>query len=178
MAETALVVVDVLNPYDHEDAELLAASVEATVGPARELVERAGAEGVEVIYVNDNHDDWNASRDELARRALAGRRPDLVEPLLPPERSSFVLKARHSVFYGTPLEQLLHERGIGRIALCGQVTEQCVLYSALDAHVRRFEVAVAADAVAHIDGELAAAALRMMDANMRAEVGPAAGLRL
>lgn len=178
MAETALVVVDMLNPYDHEDAELLAASVEEMVGPARELVERACARGVDVIYVNDNYEDWNSSQDQLARRALAGRRPDLVEPLLPPEGSSFVLKARHSVFYGTPLEHLLHERGIGRVALCGQVTEQCILYSALDAYVRRFEVAVASDAVAHIDGELAAAALRMMDRNMRAEVAPGAELRL
>ena len=52
----------------------------------------------------------------------------------------------------------------------GQVTEQCVLYSALDAYVRHFEVVVPRDAVAHIDEELADAALRMMESNMRAEI--------
>jgi len=178
MTSTALAVVDVLNPYRHEDAERLAHSVEEAVGPTRAAIERALAEGIDLIYVNDNYEDWNSSQDELARQALAGARPDLVEPLLPPEGASFVLKARHSVFYGTPLEHLLHERGIGRLALCGQVTEQCILYSALDAYVRRFEVAVVSDAVAHIDGELAAAALRMMERNMRAEVAPASRLRL
>jgi nicotinamidase-related amidase len=52
------------------------------------------------------------------------------------------------------------------VVLCGQVTEQCVLYSALDAHTRNFEVTVVRDAVAHIHADLADAALRMMERNM------------
>jgi nicotinamidase-related amidase len=174
MAGTALVVVDMLNPYDHEDADKLVESVEGVVGPVRALIDRAGHEDVDVIYVNDNYDDWNSSQEELARRALAGRRPDLIGPILPSDDASFVIKARHSVFYGTPLEHLLHERGLDRLVLCGQVTEQCILYSALDAYVRRFAVGVANDAVAHIDRSLADAALRMMERNMRAEVTDAA----
>lgn len=174
MADTALIVVDMLNPYRHEDADLLTEGVETVVGPIRTLLDRARDEGVEIIYVNDNYNDWNSSQEELARRALAGARPDLVEPVLPPDDASFVVKARHSVFYGTPLEHLLHERETGRLLLCGQVTEQCILYSALDAYVRRFDVAVASDAVAHIDASLADAALRMMERNMSAHVSPAA----
>ena len=57
-----------------------------------------------------------------------------------------------------------------RLLLTGQVTEQCILYSALDAYVRHFSVSVVTDAVAHIDPELAQAALRMMETNMRAEL--------
>jgi nicotinamidase-related amidase len=55
------------------------------------------------------------------------------------------------------------------LILTGQVTEQCILYSALDAYVRHFEVVVPRDAVAHIHEDLAEAALRMMRSNMRAE---------
>jgi nicotinamidase-related amidase len=178
MAGTALAVVDMLNAYDHEDAEALAESVEDVVEPIRGLLERAAVEDVDVIYVNDNYSDWSSSQEELARRALAGRHPELVEPLLPPDDASFVVKARHSVFYGTPLEHLLHEREIGHLVLCGQVTEQCILYSALDAYVRRFRVSVASDAVAHIDSSLADAALRMMERNMRAQVATAADCSL
>ena len=54
--------------------------------------------------------------------------------------------------------------------LTGQVTEQCILYSALDAYVRHYDMRVARDAVACIDPELGAAALRMMERNMRAQV--------
>ncbi|WP_460112418.1 cysteine hydrolase family protein [Streptomyces platensis] len=54
--------------------------------------------------------------------------------------------------------------------LCGQVTEQCVLYSALDAHIRHLNVIVVEDACAHIHRDLAEAALRMMERNMRARI--------
>src|SRR4029079_18305749 len=76
----------------------------------------------------------------------------------------------HSIFYETQLEYLLRQEDVGKILLTGQVTEQCILYSALDAYVRHFEVSVAVDAVAHIHEDLAQAALRMMELNMQAEL--------
>jgi nicotinamidase-related amidase len=83
-------------------------------------------------------------------------------------------KIRHSAFYGTPLEHALRHRGLETVILAGQVTEQCILYSALDAYVRNFEVRVARDAVAPIDPALGDAALKMMETNMGAWVGSAA----
>ncbi len=62
--------------------------------------------------------------------------------------------------------------------LAGQVTEQCVLYSALDAYIRHLQVVVPRDAVAHIHEHLAEAALEMMERNMRAEIRSAADGRL
>ena len=54
--------------------------------------------------------------------------------------------------------------------LIGQVTEQCILYSALDAYIRHLDVVVPRDAVAHIHDHLADAALELMEINMSAEV--------
>jgi nicotinamidase-related amidase len=167
-----------LNTYEHEDADALMASVERVAPLIGETIGRARADGLCVVYVNDNYGDWNASAAELSERALAGGRPDLVEPVLPIGEAPFVIKARHSTFYATPLEYLLERHGIGRIVLTGQVTEQCILYSALDAYVRHFAVAVPSDAVAHIHEHLAEAALEMMRRNMRAEVAPVAALKL
>jgi nicotinamidase-related amidase len=175
---SALVVVDMLNAYDHEDGELLATNVEPIVAPMRKLIDRAQREKVPVIYVNDNYGHWRSSMPDLADRAVHGKRPDLVEPLLPPDDAQFVVKARHTIFYGTPLEYLLEQMGIERLVLAGQVTEQCILYSALDAYVRHFRVAVPRDAVAHIHEHLAGAALEMMERNMRAELSDAASARL
>jgi nicotinamidase-related amidase len=175
---TAVIVVDMLNPYDHEDADRLVGSVERVVEPTARLIERASDDGAELIYVNDNHGDWNSSSEELAERALKGRRPDLVEPLLPPEGTDFVIKARHTIFYMTPLEYLLAQKEIGHVVLAGQVTEQCILYSALDAYVRHLDVTIPTDAVAHIHEELAEAALKMMERNMRAELVSSAECRL
>jgi nicotinamidase-related amidase len=108
------------------------------------------------------------------RQALEGRHPDLVEPIAPQGRVPFVAKGRHSIFYETPLDHLLKTNDVGRIVLAGQVTEQCILYSALDAYLRAYEIVAPRDAVAHIDGELAEAALAMMERNMHADLTPAA----
>jgi len=171
---SALVVVDMLNPYDHEDAEPLTRSVEGVIEPITALIARAREQDIEIVYVNDNYGDWNSSQEQLADAAMDGERPDLIEPLLPPDDASFVIKARHSIFYGTPLEYLLSEKGVDHVVLVGQVTEQCILYSALDAYVRRLSVAVPRDGVAHIHRHLADAAFEMMEQNMRAELTPCA----
>jgi nicotinamidase-related amidase len=171
---SALVVIDMLTTYDFDDADALAASARETIPNIRTLLDRAADEDVPVIYVNDNYGDWNSSADELVKRGMEGRHPDLVEPIRPPEGASFVIKARHTIFFGTPLEWLLGEKGVDRLILTGQVTEQCVLYSALDAYVRQLQVAVPADAVAHIHEDLADAALKMMERNMSADVAPSA----
>ncbi len=89
-----------------------------------------------------------------------------------------MLKARHSIFYKTQLEYLLRQEEIERIVLTGQVTEQCILYSALDGYVRHFGVGVPRDAVAAIHEDLAEAALQMMARNMRADVMDAADCEL
>jgi nicotinamidase-related amidase len=173
-----VIVVDMLNTYEHEDADLLTQSVEDAIEPISALVARASRSDAELIYVNDNYGDWNSSQEELAQRALDGLRPDLVEPILPPDDADFVIKARHTIFYMTPLEYLLSQKEIGHVVLAGQVTEQCILYSALDAYVRHLEVSIPIDGVAHIHEELAQAALKMMERNMKAELVSAADCRL
>jgi len=170
VSESALIVVDMLNRYDHADAEPLAASVRERLPAMRSLIDAAGDREVMTVYVNDNYGDWSANAPSLARHAQAGKAPELVEPFVPPEDAPFVIKARHSIFYETQVEYVLRQEGIGRIVLLGQVTEQCILYSALDAYVRHFEVVVAPDAVAHIHEHLAKAALEMMETNMRAKL--------
>ena len=178
MARTALIVCDMLNPYEHEDAGRLTESVERALPGVVRLRERARESGVPTIYVNDNHGDWESSREALVQAALEGARRDLVEPVLPAEDDLFLAKTRHSIFYASPLEHILAQEDIDRIVITGQVTEQCVLYSALDAYLRHIDVAVARDAVAHIFEDLADASLTMMERNMHAEVCDAEECRL
>jgi nicotinamidase-related amidase len=171
MPETALIVVDMLNAYEHDDADALMRSVREVLPAISELVERAqGLDEVDLVYVNDVYGQWNAGRAELVERVLASPARDLVEPIVPPEDAIFIVKARHSIFYQTPVDYMLRQRGVRKVILVGQVTEQCILYSALDAYIRHIEVAVPRDAVAHIHEDLAEGALRMMETNMSAEI--------
>jgi nicotinamidase-related amidase len=177
MSRSALIVVDMLNSYEHADAQQLTRSVERALPAMKRLLERAGREDVLTIYVNDNFGAWTSDRHQLLDTALAGRYRHLVEPIAPAEEALFVVKARHSIFFQTPLEYLLGQEDVDRVVLAGQVTEQCVLYSALDAYIRHLRVVIPRDAVAHIHEHLAEASLELMERNMAAEVVAAADVR-
>ena len=164
-----------LNAYQHEDAERLAPNVAEIIDPMVGIIAAARkSDDVDLIYVNDNYGDFTADNDDIVRSALQGARPDLVEPIMPDKDCLFLEKVRHSAFYATSLAYLLRRLETRRLILTGQVTEQCILYTALDAYVRHFPVAVPPDAVAHIDAQLGDAALKMMERNMSAEIVPAA----
>jgi nicotinamidase-related amidase len=179
MSRTALIVVDMLNSYEHADAERLTQSVEESLPAMAKLLERAAGDDVVTIYVNDNFGAWNSSREELVEAALDGEHGDkLVKPIRPAHDTAFVVKLRHSIFFETPLSYLLAENDIKRVVLIGQATEQCILYSALDAYIRHFEVAIPRDAVAHIHEHLADAALEMMETNMSAEITDTESIKL
>src|SRR3954449_9613815 len=141
MPETALIVVDMLNTYDHEDAETLVDAVQDALPQMVDLRDAAKArEDVKLVYVNDNYDEWEAGRETLVERACNGRHSELVEPIAPEGDRPFLPKGRHSVFYETALSHLLRVEEVERVILVGQVTEQCILYSALDAYLRGFGV--------------------------------------
>jgi nicotinamidase-related amidase len=63
----------------------------------------------------------------------------------------------------------MHEKAITEVVLCGQVTEQC-FHSAIDAHVRHYDITVLTDAVIEIDHTLGSAELRMMGQNIGARI--------
>jgi nicotinamidase-related amidase len=175
MSDTAVLVVDMLNSYQHPDAEQLMPNVEKIIDPLADLVRRAReSDDVDLVYVNDNYGDFTAQFDDIVRSACEGKRPDLVEPIKPTGESRQLTKVRHSAFYATPVAYLLRRLDTKRLILTGQVTEQCILYSALDAYVRHFPVVIPTDAVACIDAELGRAALKMMERNMDAELTSAA----
>jgi nicotinamidase-related amidase len=168
-------IIDMMNTYDHPDADKLIPNVAEIVDPLARMVDEAHhRDDVDLIYVNDNYGDFSAEFTDIVDSALEGKRPDLVKPIVPHKGCRLMTKVRHSAFYASPLAYLLTQLQPERVVLTGQVTEQCILYTALDAYVRHFNVIVPRDAVAHIDEGLGEAALRMMEENMGAELLPAA----
>ena len=159
-----------LQGYEHEDADVLRDHVADALPAMCRTVKAANDAGASVIYVNDSFDDWRSDRRAFLESLEDSPHFGLIEPILPTEEMMLVTKARHSIFFETPLEYLLRQADIGSIVLIGQVTEQCILYSALDAHIRHIPTCIPRDAVAHIHADLAEASLRMMELNMDAEV--------
>ena len=74
-----------------------------------------------------------------------------------------VSKARYSAFYGTELERVLRERGVGTLIICGVTTEMCVESTLRDGFFRDFRIVLAADAVASVDRARHEATLRTVE---------------
>jgi nicotinamidase-related amidase len=99
MSDTAVLVIDMLNDYRHPDAQQLADNVAPIIDQLVDLIADADHhDDADLIYVNDNHGDFAADHRAIISAALAGERPDLVEPLVPPPGCRIITKVRHSVF--------------------------------------------------------------------------------
>ena len=146
----ALLLVDLVNPFDFDGAEALLDRAGPAVEAAADLARRAREAGAPVVYVNDNFARWTESFDGLLARCTGDDAPgrDVVARVLPAEGDYHVLKPMHSGFYQTPLTHLLGELGADRVVLAGVATDICVLATALDARMRGLDVVVPRDASA------------------------------
>ena len=95
-AGRALIVIDVIKTYDHEDAELLVRSAGQVVPVLADLIGRARDADVPVVYANDDFGLWRSHHGELMETAPVRPHADPVEPIRPDDNSLFVMKARHS----------------------------------------------------------------------------------
>ena len=144
------------------------------------LKQRARKAGVPVVYVNDNFGRWRSDfRSTLAhclRDSVRGR--PIAELLKPDEDDYFVLKPKHSGFQFTPLELLLAHLGAETLILTGVAGNFCVLFTAHDAYMRDYELAVPADCTASETVAARRNACLQMKRFLRADIRPSRGLRL
>ena len=129
-----LLVVDVVNDFEHEDGERLLASFRERVDAMEEAIGRARAAGIPIVYANDHAGRWDSDAPGLVRDALTrGRGGDVIARVAPREGDRIVLKPRYSAFDRTPLALLLEELEADRILLVGAATEGCVVQTSIDA---------------------------------------------
>jgi nicotinamidase-related amidase len=163
-ATDALIVIDVINDFQHEDGDLLLASFRESLAAMRGTLERARADGVPIVYVNDERGCWESDAPALVRAALeADRSAEVVASVAPRPGDHILLKHRYSAFDHTPLDLLLEELAVDRLVLIGAATEGCVVQTAIDARERGFKVTIIADACASTDPELETVALDYVD---------------
>jgi nicotinamidase-related amidase len=160
----ALLVVDVLDDFDHDDAEPLLESFRARAETMVRTIALAREAAVPVIYVNDDRDRWDSDAPALAREAAGGPGGDVIEQLLPQDGDHVLLKHRYSAFDHTALELLLEAESVERVVIAGAATEGCVVQTALDAREHGLKATILADACATTDAELEAIALRYAEA--------------
>jgi nicotinamidase-related amidase len=150
LGRPAVVLIDVINTFDFEGSEGLVSAASQAAPAIEELTKRARAQGVPVIYANDNFGQWRSDFSTLVETCLevAGPGQEIAARLTPQESDYFVLKPKHSSFFATPLEIVLRQLGIDTLVFAGFATDLCVLFSAHDAHMRGFNLFVPEDCTA------------------------------
>jgi nicotinamidase-related amidase len=172
---TALLLIDFMNPLDFEGGKALARRALRAAAQAARLKARLARERVPAIYCNDNFGHWESEFDAVVEhcRSLGGVPARLAALLAPQRGDRSILKPRHSAFFGTPLEFLLDELRVDRLVLTGLAADNCIMFTAHDAYLRKYALWVPADCVASERAAYERGALAHMARVVKADVRPA-----
>ena len=175
---TALLIIDMINEFDFEggaDMARRAAACSRVIAPLAESMRRQQRP---VIYANDNFGRWRSSFPELIDRCRNAcvEGAEILDRLAPGDQDYLVLKPRHSAFFGTPLEILLHRLEVGHLVLCGITTEYCVHFTAVEAYFRDYRLTVVRDGTAAVTAKAHERSLEFMAEVLGAQVVDAAAV--
>lgn len=174
----ALLLIDVINTMDFEDAELLARYTEETADNIKSLKEQAKSKGMPVIYVNDNYGLWQSDFKKVINYAAEANGQHLVDRLEPEDDDYTVVKPKHSGFFSTPLSTLLKYLNVNTLILTGFAGNICVLFTANDAYMREYDLYIPSDCCASNVKEDNDYALRLMEGNLKANTQASSELKL
>jgi nicotinamidase-related amidase len=170
--DVALLIVDVINDLDFPEANQLMRYLPAMARKLAKLKERAKRAGVPVVYVNDNFGRWRSDLHSLVEHCQKGKARGMVDLLRPDRDDYFVLKPKHSGFFESTLETLLRYLGAGKLIITGIAGNYCVLFTANDAYMRDYQLAVPADCTASNTASQNRQALKLMEKYLKADVRP------
>jgi nicotinamidase-related amidase len=186
-ASSALVVIDMQRDFLEpggfgealgNDVSLLAAAIE----PCARALAAARAEGMSIIHTREGHrpDLSDAPPAKLSRGAPSKRigdpgpmgrilirgEPghDIVSALAPLPGEPVIDKPGKGAFHQTDLDQMLRNRSIGTLIVCGVTTEVCVHTTIREANDRGYRCVALADACASYFPEFHRIGLEMIKA--------------
>jgi nicotinamidase-related amidase len=177
---TALLIIDMINCWDFPDAQKLLPCAAAIAPRIAALKVRCRNAGVAVIYANDNRGRWRSDFPSLVELSLGqgGAGAAITSALQPQADDYFVLKPKHSAFFGTPLELLLQHLKARRLILTGVASDQCVLATAMEAVMRDLAVVAPRDCVASQSVARNDTVLRQLEKFQKLPTTAAAHIRL
>lgn len=173
-SEIALLLIDVINDLEFEDADKLFEPALSAAQKIAALKQRVKRIGIPVIYVNDNYGKWQSDFNKLVRHCLDDdvRGKPIAELLQPDEDDYFVLKPKNSGFFSTTLETLLKYLKAEKLILTGFAGDNCVLFTANDAYMREYHLIIPSDCTASIDPQNNELVLKLMKRTLKADTKP------
>ncbi|UXI65811.1 cysteine hydrolase [Tahibacter amnicola] len=146
----ALLLIDWFSCWPMRERDQLLPRARDASRVAARLVQRARQRDVPVIFANDNFGHWRSDFRAVVDAAVeeGGLAAEIATRMAPDPGDYFVLKPKHSAYFGTPLDLLLSHLRTRTILIAGITTDQCVLATAIDGHIRDRRIVVVRDACA------------------------------
>jgi nicotinamidase-related amidase len=179
-SDVVLLLIDVINDLEFPEGDQLLRYAIPMAERIAELKRRAKAASIPAVYVNDNFGRWQSDLSKLIEHCLEDdvRGEPMVRLLRPEPDDYFVLKPKHSGFFSTTLDTLLHYLGAKTLILTGVAGNICILFTANDAYMRDYHIVVPADCVASNTAEENRYALDQMRKFLGADVTPSTDIDL
>jgi ureidoacrylate peracid hydrolase len=179
LAHPALVVVDMQNDFVRVGAPLEVPEARATIPAHLALLEAFRRRELPVVYTKfitwpapSLLWEWSPQCRPPTRCCWKGHRrfyadvgrelecTEVIDELAPATGDLIIEKHGYGAFHGTPLSDLLRQRGILSLVVTGTVTQICVEETAREAFHHGFRTTLAADAVSSYAPDLHAATLK------------------
>ncbi|MFD2925100.1 cysteine hydrolase family protein [Halobacillus naozhouensis] len=164
--KTALLIIDMINKMDFDGGEELLVNTKSIMDNLNHLKEQVKQTGIPVIYVNDNFGLWQDNKTDLIEECRKGIGQPIVNGILPEDDDYFIIKPKHSGFYGTQLSILLGQLEVSNLILTGVAGDICVLFTANDAYMRDFNLWVPRDGIASEKDEDNLNAIKIMERSL------------
>jgi len=160
----AILVIDMLKDFIEEGAPLEVPAGREIIEAVRGEIDYYREKKRLVFFVNDTHKKNDLEFKVWPRHAVKGTPGAEVIPELKVLSSDTIIeKTSYSGFFETDLDQRLKERGVTYLTLVGVTTNICILFTAVDALMRGYEVVVPETCVAALTDEDHNFALRQIN---------------
>lgn len=163
MSNSALIIVDIINDFQFDMGDVLSKKTRNITEHLLALKEHAAKMKWPIIYINDHFGIWQADIAAIIKKCKNGRSAYIIDRLAPNDSDYFLIKPKHSAFYGTALETLLHELHVDHLIITGIAGNICVLFTANDAYMREYEITIPRDCIASNNEKDNKYALTMME---------------
>jgi ureidoacrylate peracid hydrolase len=147
-AETAVLVVDMLNDFVLPEGAMYLPEGHEVVEPIARLLEDSRAIGARVVHLQEGHwpDDLNF-RKRVPACLFGSPGREIIAELMPESGDCVITKRRYSGFFGTDLDLRLREWGVKTVVVTGITTNICVRSTVQDAFFLGYDVVVPWDCV-------------------------------
>jgi nicotinamidase-related amidase len=168
----ALLIIDMINDFNFTHGEILSHKASTIMDPILDLKDYFYQKNWPIIYINDHYKLWKADLERLIQHCSNERSKYIIDKIAPRNEDYFLIKPKHSAFYGTALDTLLQELKVDNLVLTGIAGNICVLFTANDAYMREYSLFVPKDCIASNNDKDNTYALTMMQEVLKANIEP------